>query len=205
MSDRALTVLSWVVPAVLALAGAYFALIYDPRLETELDPVGQGVEREGAAGAAAGIVGELRREQERGEARALEPPHGEEDAPRPRDLRRIERQGAEAERIARRFFAAFTRYELGLLAPLTEARLRETATARLSRLLLAEPPRLPAGREPPALAELGAVEFAPAAVRRGEIRTAELVGWVDRAGNRTPLAIDLELRARGWRVSGIGR
>ena len=136
MSDRALTVLSWVVPAVLALAGAYFALIYDPRLETELDPVGQGVEREGAAGAAAGIVGELRREQERGEARALEPPHGEEDAPRPRDLRRIERQGAEAERIARRFFAAFTRYELGLLAPLTEARLRETATARLSRLLL---------------------------------------------------------------------
>lgn len=204
MSERALSVLSWVVPAVLAAVGAYFALIYEPRLEAGLAPVG----RQGGAGEDAGaveIVRALRREQELREARDLEPPHGEEDAPRPRDLQRLKRQGTEAERIARRFFAAFARYELGLLDPLTEARLRETVTTRFARLLLAEPPRLPAGGERPALAELGELGFAPGAAGRGAMRTAELVGWVQRTGARTPLAIELELRARGWRVSGIGR
>lgn len=208
MSDRALTALSWVVPAVLAIVGAYFALIYDPRPEAEQGSVGLAVEQAGAVGEAAGVVDivrQLRRGKEVREARAVERAHAEREGPRRRDLRRLERQRASAVPVGRRFFAAFARYELGLLRPAIAAELRETATTRFAGELLAAPPRLPEDRERPAMSELGGLEFVVGATRGGRMRTAELFGWVDRAGTRSPFAIELERRAGGWLVAGIGR
>jgi len=201
----------WAVLIALAIVGAYLALIYRP------EPLAEGTPATGGARAVAGpaggertsaadVVEVLRRAQEIEAARALRSTTPTEGGPMPRDLRRLEHQRAAAEPVARRFFSVFARYELGNLDARIEAELRATATPAFFRALIAAPPRLPVAAGRPARAKLGALLFvADEIAAGGQPRAAELVGSLERAGQRSPIAIRLVEGQAGWRVAGIGR
>ena len=207
MSDRTRTVLSWTVLCVLALAGACFAAIHEPGVEAD-QSVGERRPSISRAAGAPGVVRKLRGRHEVRDSRELRGPEAEgDDAPRRRDLRGLARDRARAELVARRFFAAFARYELGGVDRSVKGELRRTATETLARKLVASPPRVAGVEERPAAGELVGLQFvAGASDNRGRrLRTAELVGLVAREGVRSPIAIELVRSADGWRVSGIGR
>lgn len=142
---------------------------------------------------------ELRRHDPRGD-----PDHAEA---RPRDERRLERIAGEAKAVAREFYEAFAAYELGSLDAGIRATFRSAATRAFARTLLAPPPpRVPLGAPQPGKGELGSLQFValdsdPA---RRQVAAAELVGEVERDGQRSPIAIEL-IYDGGWRVVGISR
>ena len=132
-----------------------------------------------------------------------EDPHGEL-GPRPAIVALYEHVQAKAEPVARRFFVAFSRYELGDRDAGVERALRVNATAAFARELLAAPPRFVAGARP-APATLGRVELVPGHSKGGRLLGAEIVGLTRRDEREEPLSIELEAERGGWRVSGLGR
>lgn len=141
-------------------------------------------------------------QQRRREARR-EDPQGE-PGPRPATVALYERAQAKAEPVARRFFAAFSRYELGERSAGVARALRASATAAFARELLAAPPRRVAGA-PAAPASLGRVEFIPGRSGGGRLVGGEIVGVTRRDGRAEPISIELEAERGSWRVSGLGR
>jgi hypothetical protein len=140
------------------------------------------------------------------EAARREDPHGEAGPPA-KTVRLYERTRAEAEPAARRFFAAFSLYEVGRLDKEVGRELRVIATPAFAERLLSAPPRVPPGVSKPERAVLRRLEFVP-----GEPDTAgrrlvsgELVGLVQRASGEETIAIELRRSGRGWRVSGLDR
>ena len=128
-----------------------------------------------------------------------------EPGPQAVDLRHYTRLQSQAEPVARRFLAAFSRYELGRHDRRVASTLEATATPRLARQLLQHRPRTlraPAASRP---ARLGFLEFVPGVVSVGRVVSAELVGQVDRGAESDPIAIELRLTQNRWRVTGLGR
>jgi hypothetical protein len=146
--------------------------------------------------------------QIRHEAQAArrEDPH-REPGPTPSVLRLYERTRAEAEPAARRFFAAFSLYEVGRLDEEVGRELRVGATPAFAEQLLSAPPRMPRGVSKPERAFVRRLEFVPgepdASGRR--LVSGELVGVVQRGGGEETIAIELRRSGGGWRVSGLGR
>lgn len=140
------------------------------------------------------------------EAARREDAHGE-PGPTPQTLRVYERTRAAAERVAGRFFAAFSLYEVGLADEKVRRELRATATPAFAEELLAAPPRLPPGASKPERAFLGRVEFVPGdpGASGRPLTSGELVGVVRRGAAAEPIAIELRRLGRGWRVPGLGR
>jgi hypothetical protein len=141
------------------------------------------------------------------ELRALDPREDRDHAqPRRRDVRRLARIEADAAAVADEFFAAFARYELGGVDATIRAAFRRTATWGFARTLLAEPPRIPPGVESPVRAELVELQFVAreSDPERLEVLAGELVGEVERDGERTPIAIEV-VNDGGWRVAGVSR
>jgi len=149
-----------------------------------------------------------RHKHQRGRRAALRSDtEGEPGLPR-RDLASYAAVQAKAEPVARRFFAAYSLYEIDGLGRELAAELRATATERFAAQLLARPPLLPITAKQPVRAMLlGALELVPLAGEQpsARLRKAEFIGRVDRGGEETPTAITITLRRDGWRVSGIGR
>jgi hypothetical protein len=149
----------------------------------------------------------ITRAEIRDEAQAArrEDPEGE-PGPTPRVLRLYERTAADAELAARRFFAAFSLYEVGRLGAGVTREVRVTATPAFANQLLSAPPRVQPGVSKPERALLGRLEFVPgepdASGRR--LVSGELVGVVQRGGREETIAIELRRSGRGWRVSGLG-
>lgn len=139
------------------------------------------------------------------EAARREDPEGE-PGPTRRVLRLYERTAADAEPAARRFFDAFSLYEVGLDEEVGRE-LRVTATPAFAQQLLSAPPRVSRGVSKPERAFLGRLEFVPgepdASGRR--LVSGELVGVVQRGAGEDTIAIELRRSGRGWRVSGLGR
>jgi hypothetical protein len=101
---------------------------------------------------------------------------------------------------ARRFLAAYARYEVGDVGRAVRAGLRATAARRFADELLARPPLPAPGAERPPRARLHAATFVPVAgTRLAGTVLAELV----RAGRRETLELTMH-EARGpWRVTSI--
>lgn len=140
------------------------------------------------------------------EAARREDPHGE-PGPTLRVLRLHRRTGAEAEPAARRFFTAFSLYEVGRFDEAVGRQLRASTTGAIADRLLSAPPRVPPGLSRPERAYLGQLEFVPgepdASGRR--LVSGELVGVVQRGGHEEEIAIEVRRSGRGWLVSGLGR
>lgn len=207
MSTRRRLLLALAIIAPLAGSAALLATRSDPRDHPDADssptsePVvfaSRGEIREQAARA----IRLSDRRHRRREARR-EDPHGE-PGPRPATVALYEGAQAEAEPVARRFFAAFSRYELGDRSAGVARALRAGATAAFARELLAAPPRRVTGA-PAAPASLGRVEFVPGTSDGGRLVGAEIVGVTRRDGRAEPISIELEAERDGWRVSGLGR
>jgi hypothetical protein len=146
---------------------------------------------------------EIRREAE---AARREDPRGE-PGPTARLLRLYERTRGEAEPAARRFFAAFSLYEVGRLGGDVGRELRVTSTGAFAQQLLGAPPRVPRGVSKPERAFLRRLEFVPGEPDASgrQLVSGELVGLVRRGGAEETIAIELRRSGRGWRVSGLGR
>jgi hypothetical protein len=110
-----------------------------------------------------------------------------------------------AEPIARRFFAAYSLYELGRLDDRVRAGLEATATGPFAAALLGAPPRVPPGAEAPPRAELGPLQLVPLAGEGRSLESIELVGAVRRGAASETFAILLERHGRPWLVTGVGR
>lgn len=207
MSTRRRLLLALAIIAPLAGSAALLATRSEPGADPDADssptsePVVSASRGEIREQAARAIRLSDRRHRRR-EARR-EDPHGE-PGPRPATLALYERAQAEAEPVARRFFAAFSRYELGERSAGVARALRASATAAFARELLAAPPRRVAGI-PAAPASLGRVEFVPGHSDDGRLVGAEIVGVTRRDGRAQPISIELEAERGGWRVSGLGR
>ncbi len=102
---------------------------------------------------------------------------------------------------ARRFLAAFGRYEVGERGSGLARALRATATPGFAARLLAAPPRAPAAGRYPPRARLGRVEVSfvalspPRAIVSGEAR---------RGDAPAQFSFLFELRGRRWLASGPG-
>lgn len=114
-----------------------------------------------------------------------------------------------AEPVARRFFAAYSLYEIGKVDASVSRDLTATSDPEFSAELLSAPPRLPPGDKRPPRAELDRrlqLIPGPQEVSQEELTSIELVGDVRRSGEGTALlAISMELEGRRWRVTGLGR
>lgn len=148
------------------------------------------------------------RRQERAEetiARNGVADHEEEPPPPPI----YERTRKVAGPVARRFFDAYSLYEIGRLGASVRRELTVTSDADLAAELLSAPPRLPAGGRHPKRAELGhRLQLVPGAQdgSQEKLTAIELVGDVRRPGEKAVLlAIAMELDGRRWRVTGLGR
>lgn len=115
---------------------------------------------------------------------------------RPRAERR------ELRAAARRFLAAFFRYEVGDLAPKVKGALGETATRRFAAQLLAAPPRAPAAGRFPPRARLGriALSFVSLTPPRAVVSGAAL-----RGGRPEQFSFLFERRGSAWLASGPGQ
>lgn len=102
---------------------------------------------------------------------------------------------------ARRFLAAFTRYEVGERGPGVARALRANATPGFAARLLAAPPRAPAAGRYPPRARPGRIEVAfvalspPRAIVSGEAR---------RAGAPAQFSFLFELHGGRWLAAGPG-
>ena len=214
MSWRGRIALFCAAAALLAAGAALLALGGDRRGE-ERRAKGAGAEGAGgpkaSAPAPAQALEELRRvEDERGERgrppRAIQKLERVEEHEAPSELEWLHDERRTAEPIARRFFAAFSLYELGRHPAGVELELRATATRGFARELIAMPPRVPARGRAPARARLRELELVPGRYApSGELLELELLATVSREGRRSPLAIEMRREPGGWRVSGLGR
>jgi len=127
----------------------------------------------------------------------------EERDVRRQEMRTFAADRAAAEPVARRFFAAFARYELGRVSRRVERGLRASTTSAFARELLRAPPRVPQGA--PSLARLGGLDFVAGESRGRRLVALEFVGSVARGRERTPLALALRRTGGGWRVDALGR
>lgn len=210
MRARTGVLVFWAALALLAAAGAYFAAIYEPEASSSDPPVKREraarIRRPAHVPGAGGLLDRWRNQDHRA-AQEIRPTASAERTLAPDIPRRLVIDRAAAESIARRFFAAFARYELGELDPCIEASLRATATGAFARELIATPPRIPQPVRELGVAVLRRLEFVPGQIdgRKDGLLTAELVGSVERGGERTPIAIELAREGGEWRVAGIGR
>lgn len=129
----------------------------------------------------------------------------ETSAEGPSDL--AEQVIAEAEPAARRFYAAFSLYEIGESTPAIERTLRQTTTVAFAQQLLeTDPVRIPPGTKPPERAELGSlgVRIPPG---EEDPNAIVLVGETLRGGEREVLGLEMIFTdpRYGWRVAGLGR
>jgi len=136
-----------------------------------------------------------------GRGARAEPPGGE-DLPVGRRVRPALLAGTRAvEEAARRFLAAFGRYEVGRLDGAVARRLRRSATVELATTLLAAPPRRSAGSEV-RRARVFDIEVtpssgaAPRAVARGSLR---------RGSEVESFAFEFERHGRRWLAAGVAR
>lgn len=208
MIGRTAGALFWLTLIALAVAGAYLAVFDAPQPPaTGFGAQPPGDSRRAPTGGpsreqAAEEPGRERTARRRGPAVA----EAREPGPRARDLRRLDRERARAEPVARSFFSAFAHYEVGELDRRVVAQLRATATDRFAGELVGSPPRVRPRSSAPAPAALRRLVFVAGELgAHGELRGAELVGSVERGGRHSPIAIELVRRSRGWRVSGVGR
>lgn len=109
-----------------------------------------------------------------------------------------------AERVARRFFGAFSRYELGQLDREITAEIKATSTRKFARDLLKAPPRTGGGLEPPKRAELGPLDLLITSSRGGKAVALELVGEVRRPSGKSLVAIEMRRVGGRWLVGGLG-
>ncbi len=107
----------------------------------------------------------------------------------------------EVRAAARRFLAAFLRYEVGEIGPGVKRTLRHAATPRFAAELLAGPPAPPSGGFPPRVA-LGpvAVAFVSAIPPR-----AVISGAARRGGAPEQFSFVFERRRRSWLASAPGQ
>lgn len=212
MSPRSRMTLFLIAAALLVGAGALFALGGEeepPEPVAAPSPIAGGSQSVAEA-ASEEVLEEQRAAAEAERARELRrrDPHGDPDhaEPRRRDERRLARIADEAEAVAQEFYGAFAAYELGRLDAGIRATFRTAATRAFARTLLAAPPRVPLGAAQPGKGELGWLQFVPvdSDPARREVAAAELVGEVERDGQRSPITIEL-VNDGGWRVAGISQ
>jgi hypothetical protein len=109
---------------------------------------------------------------------------------------------AEVEATARRFLAAFLRYEVGELTPAVRRALRATTTPEFARQLLASPARRPsAGSFPPraAVDRMNVTFISPQAT------LAVVDGTALRSGFPEEFGFVFTRTAPGWRASGAAQ
>jgi hypothetical protein len=104
------------------------------------------------------------------------------------------------ERAARRFFAAFLRYEVGDAAPAVLAGLRRSCTEEFSAQLLLSPPRAPAAGAP-RRARLVGIEIT---LPGGAAPRALVSGALRRGRSLEGFAYVFERHGRRWLASGVG-
>ncbi|MQA76087.1 MAG: hypothetical protein GEU88_17430 [Solirubrobacterales bacterium] len=139
-------------------------------------------------------------------AAADEPELGREREHPPARVRRVQREARRgALAVARRFFAAFSRYEVLEDDVALDRQLRATATSQLARELLEAPPRLPPGMKPPAAARLVRTDFIAIAGAHGRVTEAQVVAYAKRAGEASTLGLELLRVGEAWRVSALTR
>lgn len=107
--------------------------------------------------------------------------------------------------VAERFWAAFSRYQVGELGPGVKRELSATGTRGFARRLLRAPPRVPAGGGSGGTQRLGGLDFVPRRYRGRALVGAEVVGEVIGGRERGPLAFELEREREGWRVAALAR
>jgi hypothetical protein len=100
-------------------------------------------------------------------------------------------------RIARRFIAAFARYQAGRLGEPTAGQLRALATAELATYLLAQPPR--GGTAPYARVRVERLDLT--GPESGPVKAATLLAY--RRGRRSLFEVQLERLDGRWRVSQL--
>jgi hypothetical protein len=100
---------------------------------------------------------------------------------------------------ARRFLAAFFRYEVGELGPAVRRALRATTTAGFAAELLRSPPRRPPQSVPAAVPGRLAIAVASVLPPR-----ALVSGSARRGGEAEQFAFVFEARGGAWRASGPG-
>ncbi len=208
MIGRASVAHLWLLVIGLALASAAVALIDAPEPTPREGFASPTVDksRRAAGGWANRGSHPLERKRQARRARRTRSRVDKEPGPRAGDLRRLDRERARSAPVARRFFSAFARYELGEFDHRITAQLRATATRRFAAELTGSPPRateLSSALQP---AELGRLVFVVGELdARDELASAELVGAVKRGRESSPIAIEMVQTQRRWRVSGIGR
>jgi hypothetical protein len=196
-------VVIWLSLVALAAGGVYVSLFHLPEPPGSLAPepvVIGGVSVEPEVAARSRVVQRARR--------GAEPPItlGEHEAGggEPRRLARDRRQ---ASAVARRFYRAFSVYELDRLGRASREALRATTSRPFARELLSAPPRIPTKLEGAAAARIARATFVAGASRQeGGLGSATLVAITRRDGGaNSPIAIDLERDRAGWHVAGLSR
>jgi hypothetical protein len=137
---------------------------------------------------------EAKARRENPEAEAAPPRHG---------LSR--RVHAPMEAVARAFFRAFARYELGTASAAVRVELRETATAALARELVGEPPRMPPAAPLAGPARLSDLQIVPEEAGGRRFAGAWLLGYTMRGARRQPITISMRREGGRWGVAALGR
>ena len=107
----------------------------------------------------------------------------------------------DAKPVARRFFRAFSRYELGRLDRAAAREIRRTATPLLARALRSRPRVLGA----PSRARLDQIRVGGVEGANGKAVRLELVGRVRRGRSSRTISIEMVPKVGGgWRVAGLG-
>jgi hypothetical protein len=112
---------------------------------------------------------------------------------------------APMEAVARAFFRAFARYEIGAPSAAASVELRETATAAFARELLREPPRMPPGVPLAEPARLSDLQLVPEEAGGQRLAGAWLLGYTIRGTRREPITISIRQEGGRWRVAALGR
>lgn len=162
-----------------------------------------------STGEASAVVEEAERvvaEEEAERAREAESEHaGEEGEVSAGVLTRERRALDGAEPVARRFFAAFARYELGEDSDAVADVITATVTPALAREL-GRPPRIPPGVAVPKRAALaGRLQLVALDGTPAELTEAELVGALERGGERSAVSLRMVRDGGRWRVAALGR
>ena len=206
MSPRARIALFCALVAPLVVASLYL-LVFAGDSPPDRPAADEDAAAAQAAARAEAVVAEKQRDERREAAHAAGDAQAEhEPGPRAEDVALYEATQAVAEPVARRFFDAFARYELGELSAEVTDELAATATRDLAAELLDAPPRFPPGAPKPKPGELGALEFVPLEgdAAGEQIVEADLVGTVIRDGERSPVSLRMKLDGR-WRVAAVDR
>jgi hypothetical protein len=208
-----------VVAALLPLVGAAVYLVLHPSetsnpvpaVSTRTAPDSQGVttHRSGPK-QTEGIVERVQDKtaeaaEEKQAARAGDQPQSRGPRAHGRKAQAVRAAGGAATEEARRFFAAFSLYEIGRLDGQVRATIAATATTAFARELLTQPPVLPPGMKPPPRASLASATFIPAKGSELPVRMGGVVVAIERAGKRTDASLEMRLVGGRWRVAALGQ